>query len=87
MPRSKGNPAPVMDNKMTVASIKDNDIEAAALIDDIDVAVKSQDIAGITTGDVAGICFSGFDWASQSTDARVHQIHAWLKSEAAYEHD
>lgn len=73
---------------MTVAYIKDNDIEAAALIDDIDVAVKSlQDIEGITTGDIAGICFSGFDWASQSTDARVRQIHAWLKSEAAYEQD
>jgi hypothetical protein len=37
-----------------VASVKDNDIEAAAAMDNVDRAAKHlQDLAGIATGDVA----------------------------------
>jgi hypothetical protein len=39
---------------MAVASVKDNDIEAAAAMDNVDRAAKHlQDLAGIATGDVA----------------------------------
>jgi hypothetical protein len=44
---------------MGVASVKDSDIEKAAAMDDLDNAAKHiQDIAGITTGDVAGQCLN-----------------------------
>ena len=65
-----------------VTAVKDNDVEEAALIDDIDAAIlKLQNIAGINDGGIAAQCFSGFDWTNADTAARVHQLHYWLRVE------
>lgn len=75
-----------MSQKIGVAAIKANDIGRAAHTDDVDVAVKSlQDIAGITTGDIAGIVFSDFDWNSASASERVDQLYRWIAVERRYE--
>ena len=53
---------------MGVASIKDSDIEKAAEMDDVDGAAKHlQDIAGITTGDVAGQCLDEKRWRTDKS--------------------
>jgi hypothetical protein len=71
---------------MSVAAIKDSDIEAAAHMDDLDRAAKLlQDIAGITTGDVAGVCLNPKDWEEADTEERLKLLRAWLKTEEAYE--
>ncbi len=70
---------------MAVASIKDNDIETAAKMDDVDQAAKYlQDIAGITTGDVAGLYLSEEKWATDER-GRVRLLQEWLKGEKLYE--
>ena len=54
---------------MGVAAIKDSDIEAAAHMEDLDRAAKLlQAIAGITTGDVAGVCLNPKDWEESDTE-------------------
>ncbi|MCK1671089.1 hypothetical protein [Bradyrhizobium sp. 150] len=73
---------------MSVFQVTDSDIVAAARVDDVDAAVLTlQNIAGIDDGGVASICFSGFDWAAASNVERIHQLHAWLRVERAYEED
>ena len=71
---------------MTVDAITVTDIERAAAMDDLDHAAKHlQDIAGITTGDVAGVCLNPKDWEAAGTAERINLLQAWLKTEAAYE--
>jgi hypothetical protein len=71
---------------MSVFQVTDSDIVAAARVDDVDAAVLMlQNIAGIDDGGVASICFSGFDWEVASNIERIHQLHAWLRIERAYE--
>jgi hypothetical protein len=44
-------------------SIRDGDIAHAIAMDDLDAACRYlMDIAGISTGDVAGVCFSDLDF-------------------------
>jgi hypothetical protein len=70
---------------MGVASIKDNDIEEAAAMDSLDQAAKHlQDIAGITTGDVAGQCLNEQRW-NTDTLGRVKLLQEWLRAETLYE--
>lgn len=68
-----------------VEAVKDSDIEAAALIDDLDAAVLSlMEIAGIDDGGVAAHCFSGFEWETADAHERVTQLHHWLRTERRY---
>lgn len=69
-----------------VAAIGANDLSRASYTNDIDVAVRSlQDIAGITDGGIAGICFSGFDWNEASPVERLDQLYSWIKTERNFE--
>jgi len=71
---------------MAVTSLKDKDIEAAAEMDNVDRAAKHlQDIAGITTGDVASHYLNEEKWAGADRTARVKLLQEWLKAEVLYE--
>jgi hypothetical protein len=71
---------------MTVASVKDDDIEQAAAMDNVDRAAKYlQDIAGITTGDVASHYLNDEKWAGANRTGRVSLLQEWLKAEVLYE--
>jgi hypothetical protein len=66
-------------------AIKDANIDAAAAIDNLDAAAKYlQDIAGITTGDIAGICLNEKNWIEADKRDRVQLLKTWLKTEANY---
>lgn len=68
-----------------LAAIKDTNINAAAAMDNLDAAAKHlQDIAGITTGDVAGICLNEKSWTAADRHNRVQMLKSWLKTEANY---
>jgi len=63
-----------------------NDIAAAAAMDNVDQAAKNlQDIAGITTGDVASHYLNEEKWAGADRTARVKLLQEWLKAEVLYE--
>ena len=64
-----------------------NDIAAAAAMDNVDQAAKHlQDIAGITTGDVASHHYLNEEkWAGADRTARVKLLQEWLKAEVLYE--
>jgi len=67
---------------VNVACVKDSDVEAAALVDDLDAALLPlMNIANVSDGGVASMVFSGFDWSAATTDQRVRQLHHWLKTE------
>jgi len=69
-----------------VASVKDNDIEAAAAMDDVDRAAKHlQDRASIATGDVAPHYLNEEKWAGANRTARIKLLQEWLKAEVLYE--
>jgi hypothetical protein len=69
-----------------VASVKDDDIEAAAAMDNVDRAAKHlQDLAGIATGDVASHYLNEEKWAGADRTARVKLLQEWLKAEVLYE--
>ena len=71
---------------MAVALVKDNDIEAAAAMDNVDRAAKHlQDIAGIMTGDVASHYLNEEKWAGANRTARIKLLQEWLKAEVLYE--
>ena len=71
-----------------IEKIKEGDIEAAALVANVDAALLPlMRTAGISTGDVAAQAFSGFDWTAADTKARIRQIKAWLKLEITYAPD
>jgi len=71
---------------MSVASIKDSDIEQAAAMEDVDQAAKHlQDIAGITTGDVASHYLNEKKWSSADRWGRVKLLQEWLRAEVVYE--
>jgi hypothetical protein len=60
-------------------------LRLAAAENDVDKAVKSiQDIADITTGDIAGQFFDPVSWAQLGYAARYWLLSEWLKAEAAY---
>src|ERR1019366_4262963 len=64
---------------MGVSSVKDSDIAAAAVIDNLDIAaLHIQKIASITEGDVAGISLNGDEWRAADKSARVQMIRSWL---------
>jgi hypothetical protein len=69
-------------------AIRDSDITAAIGMDDLDDACRHlMDIAGISTGDVAGVCFSDLDfhWAKATAPERERRIRYWLRTERCYE--
>ena len=71
---------------MSVEAIKPAGIDEVAGIHDLDKAARYlQDIAGITTGDIAGICLNSKDWAEADKVRRVQLLELWLKAEASYE--
>lgn len=71
---------------MSVLSVTTADIKKAALISDEDRAVASlQDIASITDGGVASVCFSGFDWNAATPGERSIMLQDWLRIERSYE--
>ncbi len=71
---------------MAVASVEQNDIEHAAGMNNVDRAAKYlQDIAGITTGDVASHYLNEEKWASANRTARIRLLREWLKAEVLYE--
>ena len=71
---------------MPVAAITLAHIEQAAAMDNVDQAAKHlQDIAGITTGEVADVCLNPEDWEAADMPERLNLLQAWLKTEAAYE--
>ena len=73
---------------MGVSSVKNSDIAAAAIIDNLDrAALHIQKIAGIEEGDIAGISLNEETWRTADTSARVQMILSWLKAESAYEKD
>ncbi|MCX7309924.1 MAG: hypothetical protein NTZ72_19080 [Afipia sp.] len=73
---------------MGVSSVKDSDIAAAVIMDNLDrAALHIQKIAGITEGDVAGISLNEKEWRAADKSARVQMIRSWLKTEAVYEKD
>jgi hypothetical protein len=62
------------------------DIATAVAMNDLDDACRHlQNIAGITDGGVAGMCFSdiNFDWASATLGDREVKIRGWLQTERA----
>ena len=73
---------------MGVSSVKDSDIAAAAIMDNLDrAALHIQKIAGITEGDIAGISLNDERWRTANKSARIQMIQSWLKAEAVYEKD
>ena len=71
---------------MGVALVKDSHIEEAAAMDNLDRAAKHiQDIAGITTGDVAGQCLDEKQWMHADHQERLKLLRGWLKTEEIYE--
>jgi hypothetical protein len=57
-------------------------IAAAAKIADIDEAILSvMKPNSITTGDVAGVMFSGFDWETATIKEREQKLRDWLRCE------
>jgi len=71
---------------MAVAAITDSEVEKAATMDDLDDAARHlQDIAGITTGDVAGQCLNEKAWRDNDHQGRVRILKDWLKTEVLYE--
>ena len=73
---------------MPVAAISLAHIEHAAAMDNVDRAAKHlQDIAGITTGDVASHFLNEEKWDEADHAGRVELLRGWLKAEAAYEKD
>jgi len=71
---------------MAVASAKESDIELAAAMDNVDRAAKYlQDIAGITTGDVASHYLNEERWAGANRTVRIRLLQEWLKAEILYE--
>jgi diketogulonate reductase-like aldo/keto reductase len=68
----------------SVASVTDKNIAEAAAMDDVDRAAKHlQDIAGITTGDVASHHLNEEKWADKTS--RTKLLKEWLKAEVLYE--
>lgn len=68
-----------------ITRITDAEVEGAALVDDLDAAIRPlMDKAGITTGDVAGMCFSGVEWSDLGVLGRLEAIGNWLAHEDAF---
>ncbi len=56
----------------------------AANNDDLDGAIKPiMDARGIEAGDVAGACFSDFDWQVANKAERIEALRRWLQAEDA----
>ena len=71
---------------MGVTSVRDTHLEEAAAMDNLDTAAKHiQDIAGITTGDVAGQCLNEKRWTQADHRERIKILRDWLKTETLYE--
>jgi hypothetical protein len=73
--------------KTNLDAISDADIAAAIQMDDLDAACRHlQDIAGITDGGVASVCFRdiNFDWKTADRASREQRIRAWLQTERHY---
>jgi hypothetical protein len=52
---------------------------------DLDQACASvQNMIGQTFGDVAGVCFSGFDWDAASIEERVTKLRDYVRVELRY---
>lgn len=76
-----------------LSAIKDGDIEAAVLMDDVDAAaLHLQTIAGITDGGICSLYLDPEMWAerdesTQTIDysGREHAIKQWLEHERAYD--
>jgi hypothetical protein len=67
-----------------ISKITDADVEGAACVDDLDAAIRPlMDKAGITTGDIAGICFSDVKWGELGVLGRLEAIGNWLAHEDA----
>jgi hypothetical protein len=69
--------------------ITDAMLAAAAQIDDLDEALRSvMDQVGITSGDVAGVVFSGSRdaewWAVVSSEDRLRQLGHWRDVEQGW---
>lgn len=70
----------------SVASVTDKDIQEAAGMDNVDRAAKHlQDIAGITTGDVASHYLNEEKWSGADHLGRVKLLQEWLKAEVVDE--
>jgi hypothetical protein len=70
-------------------AITDAMLDAAAQIDDLDEAVRSvMDQVGITTGDVAGLHFSGTQdrswWPTASISDRLEMLQGWRAAEQTW---
>ena len=51
-------------------------------LDDATSAIRN--ILGVTSGDVAGVVFSGFDWNDASIDDRQAKLRKYVKTECRY---
>lgn len=68
-----------------ITRINNDEIEAALMVKDLDAAIRPlMDKAGITTGDVAAVCFSSVDWDGLTALGRREAITYWLAHEAHY---
>lgn len=74
---------------MSVTKVTFGDILTSAAIDDIDEALLPlMTIAGIESGDVAGVVFSGGEfetWPTTSKSERIKMLAHWLAVEHRYE--
>jgi hypothetical protein len=71
----------------TTRAIRDSDIAKAIELDELDDACRYlMEIAGISTGDVAGMCFGNLDFNCAKADAaeRERHIRSWLRTERQY---
>lgn len=70
---------------MPLDAIMQDDLTAAAEVDDLDAALAPlMAKAGIVTGDVGGVVFSGFDWPAAQPAERLEQLMRWMDAERAY---
>lgn len=57
-------------------------IAEAAKIADVDEALRHvMEPNGITTGDIAAVVFSGFDWDTATIAEREKRLRDWLRTE------
>jgi hypothetical protein len=53
--------------------------------DELEEACRGiQNILGVTSGDVAGVVFSGFDWNQATIEQRMDKLREYVRTEIAY---
>ncbi len=69
---------------MTNHLILDSQLRFFAHHDLDETCLAIQNILGVTNGDIAGVVFSGFDWAGTSIEDHMVNLRVYLNTELRY---